>query len=76
LRTDAEAAAPLRRREEGGLGTVYSDYEPCEVCGSEVRLRAPRKDRSNEPDGPVDERVCTNDACGTNTRESSEGPRP
>jgi hypothetical protein len=48
---------------------VYFDYEPCKVCGSEVRLRAPSPSsphRDPDPDGTVDERVCQNPDCPTN----------
>jgi hypothetical protein len=61
------------RRKPGGA--VYFDYEPCKVCGSEVRLRAPGPGASNrrepDPDGTVDERVCQNPDCPTNN--GSEG---
>ena len=57
---------------------MYSDYEKCAVCGSEVRLR-PNPGASgdtSEPAGPtdgvvgggdptVDVRECTNDDCPT-----------
>ena len=60
---------------------MYSDSKPCSVCGSEVRLvaRDEPADASTatlvgDPDGfvgdgdsPVDERVCTNPECATNT---------
>ena len=69
---------------------VYEDEKPCQVCGSAVRLRAREDVGAAEaasdgpvgpPDGvvgagdePVDQRVCQNPDCPTNTR--SGGPRP
>jgi len=44
---------------------VYFDNKPCRVCGSEVRLRDHREGSETEPDGTIDERVCTNDDCPT-----------
>ena len=47
---------------------MFFDYEPCKVCGSEVRLHAPDDSsppRDPDPDGTVDERVCTNPECPT-----------
>jgi hypothetical protein len=46
---------------------VYADSRPCEVCGSEVELRARTEvgDRVAEADPTVDERVCTNPDCPT-----------
>jgi hypothetical protein len=58
---------------------VYFDQRPCDVCGSEVRLRARDGSDVVEPGGPVgpadgvvggadptvDERVCTNADCPT-----------
>jgi len=55
---------------------VYFDYDPCKMCGSEVRLRAPSgssPQRAPDPDGTVDERLCTNPECPTNT--GTEGRR-
>lgn len=59
---------------------MYFDTKPCSVCGSEVRLEArtapdlPAGDKVGDPDGfvgdgdsTVDERVCTNPDCPTNT---------
>jgi hypothetical protein len=60
---------------------VYFDNKPCAVCGSEVRLRARDTPPSGEPagtvgepdgvvgdaDSTVDERVCTNADCETNS---------
>jgi len=58
---------------------MYADTKPCAVCGSPVRLEG-RDPADPEPDtgpvgpsdgyvgtadGPVDDRVCTNDACPT-----------
>lgn len=58
---------------------MYFDNKPCEVCGSDVELRAAEPDLSDggTPVGPpegvvgggdptVDERVCTNPECPTN----------
>ena len=58
---------------------MYFDSKPCDVCGSEVRLRArptPVDDERHPRVGPVDgvvgdadstvdERVCTNPECPT-----------
>jgi len=49
---------------------VYFDYEPCSVCGSEVRVRARRAsdpDHGPDPDGTIDVRVCQNPDCATNS---------
>jgi hypothetical protein len=53
---------------------VYSDYEPCQVCGSEVELREPRSLGVADPDGPTDERVCLNPDCETNAAEPVRRP--
>lgn len=45
---------------------MYFDNKPCAVCGSEVRLRSHRTPGPGDPDGTVDDRVCTNSACETN----------
>jgi hypothetical protein len=59
---------------------VYYDSKPCQVCGSEVELRAATPEDIPEPDGPVgprdgyvgggdptvDTRICTNPDCPTN----------
>jgi hypothetical protein len=48
---------------------VYADNRPCDVCGAEVRLEPatrPHRDRAHDPDGTVDERICTNGDCETN----------
>ncbi len=59
---------------------MYFDSSPCQVCGSDVELRArdsPPVGDVDEPVGPadgvvgdadstVDERVCTNVDCPTN----------
>lgn len=45
---------------------MYADSKPCQVCGSEVRLREPTELRVAEADPTVDERVCTNADCPTN----------
>lgn len=46
---------------------MYFDNKPCQVCGSDVDLTARRSAGETEPDGTVDERVCTNADCPTNT---------
>jgi hypothetical protein len=52
---------------------MYADHKPCEVCGSEVELRARTgPTRVAEPDLTVDERVCTNPDCPTNTDEGGD----
>jgi len=53
---------------------VYSDYEPCQVCGSEVDLEPARIDGVASPDGPTDERVCRNPDCETNQDGSDRTP--
>ena len=54
---------------------MYSDVKPCEVCGSDVRLEGDPELRVTSPDGPLDERVCTNPQCPTNA--GTEGaPQP
>jgi hypothetical protein len=55
---------------------VYSDTKPCRVCGSDVRLRPPQGYDVAEPDGPVDERVCTNERCETNRARGADAPKP
>lgn len=66
---------------------MYFDIKPCRVCGSEVELRAstpPDPDEVTAPVGPaegyvgggdetVDDRICTNPDCPTNT-ESVHDP--
>lgn len=61
---------------------MYFDEKPCQVCGSEVRLRARDGSDVVEPGGPVgpsdgvvggtdptvDERVCTNPDCRTHAQ--------
>lgn len=47
---------------------MYFDNRPCDVCGSEVRLKAHDGStplRGPDPDGTVDERVCTNPDCAS-----------
>ncbi|WP_182524976.1 hypothetical protein [Nocardioides dongkuii] len=47
---------------------MYFDNRPCDVCGSEVRLKAHDSStplRGPDPDGTVDERVCTNPDCAS-----------
>lgn len=66
----------------GYLPDVYQDNRPCDVCGSEVRLRA--HEATEDPadatvhgdnDSTVDERVCTNPECPTNAG-GADAPRP
>lgn len=46
---------------------MYFDSRPCETCGAEVEVHARTStDDVTEPDGTVDERVCTNPDCPTN----------
>ena len=49
---------------------MYFDHQPCRTCGSEVEIR-PHSTLTSEgdPDGSVDERVCTNPHCPTNQGE-------
>jgi hypothetical protein len=65
---------------------VYYDVKPCQVCGSEVELTAADPADVPEPDGPVgpregyvgggdptvDERICTNPDCPTNTGSAAQ----
>jgi hypothetical protein len=47
---------------------MYFDSRPCRVCGAEVELRARTGDEvqpGKDPDGTVDERICTNSDCPT-----------
>ncbi len=58
---------------------MYFDNAPCQVCGSEVELR--RRDSAtprdeHEPDSTVDDRICTNADCPTNTQSGSDAPTP
>lgn len=58
---------------------MYFDNAPCAICGSEVRLQPhssePRSDPN--PDGTLDERVCTNSTCSSNSsRPNAESPDP
>lgn len=56
---------------------MYFDNQPCRVCGAEVRLREHRTRRSEkDPDGTIDDRVCTDDGCPTNTGTGEDAPRP
>jgi hypothetical protein len=60
---------------------MYADSKPCRVCGSEVELRVREVHEDDgtvaEPDGPVDERVCTNADCETNrSGRPADAPRP
>lgn len=45
---------------------MYQDSQPCQVCGSEVRLQEPTRLGVVDADPTVDERVCTNPDCPTN----------
>ena len=60
---------------------MYTDIEPCTVCGSPVELVARHVEEGpdDEPvgpaggvvgtaDGPVDERVCSNPDCASHAR--------
>lgn len=56
---------------------MYFDNQPCRVCGADVELRARQRDVGDviggkDPDGTVDERVCTNRDCPTH--EGGERP--
>lgn len=53
---------------------MYFDNRPCDVCGADVRLQArdPERDTVVEPDGTIDERVCTNPECPTNTGQAGD----
>lgn len=54
---------------------MYADQKPCVVCGSAVTLRAHTAPRpGTDPDGPVDDRVCSNADCPTNSDEA-DAPR-
>ena len=67
---------------------MYVDSSPCAVCGSEVRLRArdapPVTDLAapvgqadgvvGDADSTIDERVCTNRSCPSNTADSTTAP--
>jgi len=56
---------------------VYFDNKPCQVCGAEVDLRPRTTLGVAEPDGTVDERICTNPECETNTRRGEkDAPTP
>lgn len=50
-----------------------SEIEPCQTCGSPVRLRKIRGERSLGDTGVSYEtrRVCTSSSCPTNSRETS-----
>jgi hypothetical protein len=68
---------------------MYFDSKPCAVCGSKVELHARKDPPIPDTDGPVgpaggvvgdadptvDQRVCTNADCPTNT-EGSTRPTP
>ena len=56
---------------------MYSDTRPCEVCGSEVRLTENRTPTYTAADDTVDERICTNPECETNTGDrTADSPTP
>jgi hypothetical protein len=61
----------MDRPPDGHTLPMYFDHRPCETCGSEVEIR-PHAELSSEgdPDGSVDERVCTNPECPTNTADA------
>ena len=45
---------------------MYSDTKPCQVCGAAIELGpATAAASTTEPDGPIDERTCTNPDCPT-----------
>lgn len=53
---------------------MYVDTAPCRICGSEVDLRPhgeePRS--GTNPDGTLDERVCSNPRCPSNAEGRTE----
>lgn len=65
---------------------MYFDTKPCQVCGSDVELRAresspdagthgrvgPTDGVVGDADSTVDERVCTNRDCPTHTSAARE----
>ena len=56
---------------------MYSDNKPCRVCGSAIELRAHEKSdgrdaSESEPDGTVDERVCTNADCASHASDAPD----
>jgi hypothetical protein len=53
---------------------MYADHKPCAGCGSAVELhaRTGSTGRVAEADPTVDERVCTNPDCPTNTGDVSD----
>jgi len=56
---------------------VYFDHKPCQVCGAEVELRPHARLERADPDATVDDRVCTNPDCPTNTSaDGGEAPSP
>jgi hypothetical protein len=56
---------------------VYFDNRPCDVCGSEVRLRSHSNDIVSKPDDTIDDRVCTNADCATNAEDrTADTPTP
>jgi hypothetical protein len=57
---------------------MYFDNRPCQVCGSQVRLRTHTTATTRaEPDATVDDRVCTNPDCATNAADrTAETPTP
>ncbi|MEP9361371.1 hypothetical protein ABLE68_00300 [Nocardioides sp. CN2-186] len=56
---------------------MYQDSKPCTVCGAEVQLRSHQTLTVHEADDTIDERVCTNASCPTNTDDrGSDAPRP
>jgi hypothetical protein len=64
------------------MAAMYFDNKPCEVCGSEVRLRARQQASADgepgdrDPDATLDERVCTNSECDTNRMSGADAPSP
>jgi hypothetical protein len=65
---------------------VYYDSKPCQVCGSQVELRAASTADIPDADGPVgprdgyvgggdptvDTRICTNPDCPTNSGNADD----
>ena len=56
---------------------MYFDNKPCRVCGSAIELRAHETtggdgDSESEPDGTVDERICTNPDCASHAADAPD----
>lgn len=50
---------------------MYSDSKPCQVCGARVELRPHQTDEVAEPDGTIDERICTDPECETHRTDAT-----